>query len=519
MALRHIRPNEALARELLDVARDGESLLEFLRAPNAVPESFPTTQVVEICRSLGDLPEGTAEGCRVPLEYARVRLPAIRREHIVGEDQVPAPENEDEAPPLIRGMGLDRLFRDLIASVTTTLDEYRLQASEHFDDTVGPELAVDAHDVAGVRAAMDKSRAVEEQLHTAAETIRETTVPESSRADRLRRTVKDAENVNRVARAELGMKRVVLRWFRATVENLKDYPGLIRRCGDAIVVGVDVVQPLNQRWSDFWSNCANFVLDELRKTGYAFHEVADNLENRRRGASSENRDERTLPVEPETAPIEPGTFTMGSEDEDSEKPPHEVTIGARFSIGKYPVTFAEYDAFCEATGRQKPDDWGWGRERQPVVNVSWEDAKAYVEWLSETSGKPYRLPSESEWEYCCRAGTTTKYSCGDEITEKDANFGEKVGKTTEVGAYPANPWGLHDMHGNVWEWVEDVWRENYDGAPDDGSAWTEGGDQGGSVLRGGSWFDRPYDCRSACRIWDRIRYQVDKSGFRVARTL
>jgi formylglycine-generating enzyme required for sulfatase activity len=196
-----------------------------------------------------------------------------------------------------------------------------------------------------------------------------------------------------------------------------------------------------------------------------------------------------------------------------------VTVGARFSIGKYPVTFAEYDAFCEATGRQKPDDWGWGRERQPVVNVSWEDAKAYVEWLSETSGKPYRLPSESEWEYCCRAGTTTKYSCGDEITEKDANFGEKVGKTTEVGAYPANPWGLHDMHGNVWEWVEDVWRENYDGAPDDGSAWTEGGDQGGSVLRGGSWFDRPYDCRSACRIWDRIRYQVDKSGFRVARTL
>ncbi len=84
-------------------------------------------------------------------------------------------------------------------------------------------------------------------------------------------------------------------------------------------------------------------------------------------------------------------------------------------------------------------------------------------------------------------GTTTHYSCGDEITEKDANFGGKVGKTTEVGAYPANPWGLHDMHGNVWEWVEDVWHENYEGAPDDGSAWTEGGDQGGRVMRGGSW--------------------------------
>ena len=518
MALRHVQANEALARELLDVARDSDLLLEFLRAPNAVPESFPTTQVEEICRSLSDLPEGTAEGCRAPLEYARVRLPAIRREHIIGEDQAPEPGNEDEAPPLIRGMGLDRLFRDLIASVTTTLDEYRLQASEHFDDTVGPELAVGAHDVAGVRSAMDKSRAVEEQLHTAAETIRETTVAESSRADQLRRTVKDAENVNRLARAELGMKTVVLRWFRATVESLKDYPGLIRRCGDAIVVGVDVAQPLNQRWSDFWSNLANFALNELRECGYALQQVGDDLE-RRRTPSKAHEPDVDAPRYPVMVSIEPGSFNMGSYDHQTEKPLHQVTIGYRVSVGKYPVTFAEYDAFCEATERQKPDDQGWGRDRRPVINVSWGDARAYVEWLSATTEKPYRLLSESEWEYCCRSGTETNFSYGDEIAYADANLAERIGRTTLVGAYSGNPWGLHDMHGNVWEWVEDVWHDNYLGAPVDGGAWTQGGDPSNRLLRGGSWLIRPRGARSAVRGRSHFEVQNYAIGFRVARTL
>jgi formylglycine-generating enzyme required for sulfatase activity len=231
------------------------------------------------------------------------------------------------------------------------------------------------------------------------------------------------------------------------------------------------------------------------------------------------RDEHTLAIEPEMVPIEPGSFTMGSEDEDSEKPPHSVTIGYRFAMGKYPLTFAEYDAFCEATDRQKPDDRGWSRERRPVINVSWEDAKAYVQWLSETTGKPYRLPSEAEWEYCCRAGTTTKYSCGDHITDKDANVGGKVGKTSEVGVYPANPWGLHDMHGNVLEWVEDDWHENYEGALYDGSAWSEEGEQGGRVMRGGSWSSAGYYARSANRLGQLGGGGNFNSGFRVARTL
>jgi formylglycine-generating enzyme required for sulfatase activity len=232
------------------------------------------------------------------------------------------------------------------------------------------------------------------------------------------------------------------------------------------------------------------------------------------------RDEQTVAIEPEMAPIEPGTFTMGSNDDDNEKPPHLVTIDYRFALGRYPVTFAEYDAFCEATDRQEPDDQGWGRERRPVINVSWQDAKAYAAWLSTTVGKPYRLPTEAEWEYCCRAGTTTKYSCGDAITDKHANFRGGVGKTTEVGAYPANPWGLHDMHGNVWEWVEDFWHKNYVGALHDGGAWMEGDTKGRRVLRGGSWYNGSVDARSASRSMNRIvELRNYCTGFRVARTL
>jgi formylglycine-generating enzyme required for sulfatase activity len=225
--------------------------------------------------------------------------------------------------------------------------------------------------------------------------------------------------------------------------------------------------------------------------------------------------------------LEPGSFLMGSPDSDTqananEKPQHEVTIGYRFAAGRTPVTFAEYDRFCAATGRPPPNQMGgWGRERRPVINVSWHDARAYCQWLAGETGKPYRLLTEAEWEYACRAGTTTRYSIGDEITERDANFGYRVDKTTEVGNYPANPWGLYDMHGNVSEWVEDDWHDSYQGAPADGSAWSEKeGKESSSerVVRGGSWGSDPRHLRSADRIaFD--AYLRFLRGFRVARTL
>jgi formylglycine-generating enzyme required for sulfatase activity len=216
-----------------------------------------------------------------------------------------------------------------------------------------------------------------------------------------------------------------------------------------------------------------------------------------------------------------GSFIMGSEDFSHEQPQHEVLIAQPFAVGKYEVTFDEWDACVKSGGCNgyEPSDERWGRGLRPVINVSWDDAQAYVAWLSNRTGQPYRLLSEAEWEFACRAGTTTRYSWGNEITSDNANCGLSVGKTTEVGAYPANPWGLHDMHGNVWEWVEDCWNESYQGAPSDGSAWTSG-DYSRRVLRGGSWFSVPVDLRSACRNGDnadiRFNYGI---GFRVARTL
>jgi formylglycine-generating enzyme required for sulfatase activity len=232
---------------------------------------------------------------------------------------------------------------------------------------------------------------------------------------------------------------------------------------------------------------------------------------------------------PEMVALPGGTFLMGSSEgeegrDPDEGPQHRVTIGA-FAIGKHEVTFEQWDACVAAGGCNgyRPDDGGWGRGRRPVINVSWEDTQTYVTWLAEATGKLYRLPSEAEWEYAARAGTTTRYAFGDAITEKDANFGMNRGKTTEVGAYPANPWGLHDMHGNVWEWVEDVWHDSYQGLPADGAAWTNGKGKYSSrlrVYRGGCWYNNYLgNLRAASRDRGEPDIRGKYLGFRVARTV
>ena len=229
---------------------------------------------------------------------------------------------------------------------------------------------------------------------------------------------------------------------------------------------------------------------------------------------------------PEMVVIPAGTFTMGSPSDeegrwDDEGPQREVRV-ERFALGRTEVTFAQYDACVDAGGcAERPNDRGWGRGERPVINVSWEDAQAYVDWLSDATGEAYRLPSEAEWEYAARAGTTTRFAFGDEISPAEANFSRNVGGTWEVGSGAANDWGLFDMHGNVWEWIEDCWHDNYEGAPRDGSAWLQShdGDCWRRVVRGGSWIYEPELLRSAFRL----RYGRDIRnhflGFRVARTL
>ena len=222
--------------------------------------------------------------------------------------------------------------------------------------------------------------------------------------------------------------------------------------------------------------------------------------------------------------IPAGRFLMGSPESEpgrseDESPQHEVIIAQPFALGVYAVTFSEYDRFCEATGRKIPADNDWRRENRPVINVSWHDAQAYCGWLNKQTGEFYRLPSEAEWEYACRAGTTTSFNTGEKINSDQANFGKAHGRTLPVGSFPSNKFGLYDMHGNVWEWTQDCWHENYRNAPNDGSAWQEanGGDCNRRVVRGGSWSDVPQDLRSAFRV----RYITDEAssflGFRIAR--
>ncbi|OQX76032.1 MAG: hypothetical protein B6D54_04730 [Epsilonproteobacteria bacterium 4484_65] len=213
---------------------------------------------------------------------------------------------------------------------------------------------------------------------------------------------------------------------------------------------------------------------------------------------------------------------MGSDDgEDNEKPVHEVVFNYDFEIAKYPVTFEEYDLFCEDTGKRKPDDKGWGRGKRPVINVSWRDAKEYCKWLSEKTGENYRLPTEAEWEYSCRAGTITKWSFGDDAKEleKYAWYSKNSeGKTHPVGEKLPNPWGLYDMHGNVWEWCEDDWVDNYEKTPRDGRAYVNE-KSGGKVLRSGSWNVIAVSTRSAFRYRVIPVIHISNGGFRLLRTL
>ncbi len=217
--------------------------------------------------------------------------------------------------------------------------------------------------------------------------------------------------------------------------------------------------------------------------------------------------------------IPAGRFLMGSSPEKPERQDnerqHEVEV-APFALGKYAVTFEEYDRFVIATDRKKPSDRDWGRGRLPVINVTWFDAMAYAEWLSQQTGQTYRLPTEAEWEYACRAGTTTPFYFGTTLSTNQANHGFS-GRTAEVGQFPANAWGLHGMHGNVWEWTASKYDERYGGAELRGVS--DPNSDGSRAQRGGSWYDGPERLRSATRNWNDPRHRYFNGGFRLARTL
>lgn len=245
---------------------------------------------------------------------------------------------------------------------------------------------------------------------------------------------------------------------------------------------------------------------------------------------------KDCPQCPEMVVLPAGEFQMGSAVQEatrssSEGPQHLVTIKRPFAVGKYEVTFAEWDA-CVVDGgcSHNPRDSGWGRNSWPVINVSWDDVvKEYLPWISKKAGQRYRLLTESEWEYAARAGTTSPFATGSTITADVANFdgtniyggsakGDYRKRTVEVGSFPSNAFGLHDMHGNVWEWVGDCYVDAYINAPSAGSAAAEtpGCPR---VMRGGSWIDSPRVLRSANRGFVPPNTRFIYRGFRVGKSL
>ncbi|EGV15838.1 SUMF1/EgtB/PvdO family nonheme iron enzyme, partial [Thiocapsa marina] len=274
----------------------------------------------------------------------------------------------------------------------------------------------------------------------------------------------------------------------------------------------------------------------LEATGYVdeatLNRLAEVAEAARRAREVAEREARVPGGAPAMVSIAAGCFRMGSPSDephrDSDEAPHEVCVEA-FELGRTEVSFGQYDAFCAATGRDKPSDAGWGRGERPVINVSWDDAAAYAQWLSKETGLAYRLPTEAEWEYAARAGTRTPFWTGRCIRTDQANYngtsdyndcGAKTGlyrkQTVPAGSLPGNPWGLHEVLGNVREWTCSEYASPYAGLE---QRCAERNSNPARAVRGGSWISGPRFLRAADRFGflpeDRDIYR----GFRLARTL
>jgi len=226
-------------------------------------------------------------------------------------------------------------------------------------------------------------------------------------------------------------------------------------------------------------------------------------------------------LSPEMVEVKAGAFTMGGPMGDGASHGrwvHDENIERDFKLGKYEVTFEEYELFVKLMGTGIVKDQGWGRGHRPAINVSWDDAKSYAQWLSEETKKPYRLPTDSEWEYAARSRGTDEVWAGTSDEDQLRTYAVyRTSRTAPVGSKKPNRLGLYDMSGNVWEWVEDCWPEDYQGRWRDRAVWLEGMgvDCTRRVIRGGSW-DGPGSVRSTNRAMDAVATRNHFVGFRLA---
>ena len=493
------------------------------------------------------LPGGTAEGCRIPLDYSRLRLAEIGQENFKPEGGDGSSEIGDQPPGLMRDMALDQAFRQLLHQISYAQAEYRHQAEEiDGDDVVELAIKPDSTIAEDIASLGDGAQAVEKTFQDLGARLDRETSPGSHCADQLRRQARDVEAHTRLARNELRQSTIRQNRLERITSVLLRMPQIIENTGKAIAIGTDVLEPFANQWFQFWADVQNLSLKNLRRFGENLQKVGQRLkENATPSKTGTNLPREALAVFrdvdeswcPEMVVIPSARFLMGSPDSEGgrekwESPQHRVRFDQRFAICRFPITFEQYDQFCRETGRKKPADNGWGRRDRPIVNVSFADATAFCHWLSERTKAPYSLPSEAAWEYACRAGSRTRYAFGDLITHDQANFGNPTAGTTKpVGTYQPNPWGIHDMHGNTWEWCLDVWHLTYQGAPDDGSPWVDDGDGGTiregtnmsqglfRVIRGGSRSDSPEKLRSASRNGHHMEKSHLGLGFRCLRAL
>jgi len=387
MPLSHDAPDEGFMRELREVARGAIALNELLTKPLNfdLPRDFPKSQLIDICRSLAQLPDGTAEGSRAALEYARNRLPAIRRVHVLSEELDTS--TGDLPPPVLRGALIDQRLTSLIASATTALDEYRRLAAEEPADESQPEAAVPPFGEV-TNGAVAKSAQLEAKLAEAKATVEATTNPNSQRADNLKREINDAVGLNRLARVELQMQKIFVNLYRRIVHALKDYPQLINDTAANLKLGVDIVQMGYERWHEFKGSLATHLFEEFKKTCDMFVAVAVKLEQRRAKANEDrmraegrvrvliyppDREEvrwikpgggrsnsnwfSDIEGGPEMVVVPAGKFMRGSPDDEPERfpnegPQREVTFAQPCAVGRHVVPRAQFSAFVN--GRSGP---------------------------------------------------------------------------------------------------------------------------------------------------------------------
>jgi hypothetical protein len=298
MPLEHSSPAPTLAAELDEVARDAQGLMEVLqRGLNIpLPNEFPREQLIDICSILVLLPRGTAEGCREPLEYARRRLPSIRREHVSTDSIL----RDEAAPLLVRGARFDQKLATLISSVSTALDAYGRLAADETGPDFKPEAGIKPSSKATVEDVVTRARELDAGLGAAQKTVGEVSQPGSAQVDRLQRQLQDARGLNQLTSAEVRMPRVVAGWLRSTVSALKNYPEIIRRTASGLQLGADVAEVWFDRWHDFKHEGIKFLFEQFRKATKAGERTAEILERQQRGPSASAQQ----PSEPEPEPDE-----------------------------------------------------------------------------------------------------------------------------------------------------------------------------------------------------------------------